>query len=135
MPVEACFCADIPTLPTRLRIVLVRHDWTRDGIYLDHASAAPIRAVARGAMNEALDAFGDPIQGHSEGKRASGLLAPLALAAQDGELVAGTLLGGLLELGEHQPKRPDAPLVPRLHGGGQVGFHLVGQRHRMHEPV
>jgi len=55
-----------------------------DSIYLDHASATPIRAVARGAMNEALDAFGDPIQGHREGRRASALLEDARQVIADG---------------------------------------------------
>ena len=58
-----------------------------------------------------------------------GLQAALALAAQDGELVVAALLGGLLQLGEHEPQRADAVLLARLHRGGEVLLHRVGQRH------
>jgi cysteine desulfurase len=38
--------------------------------YLDHASSAPLRPVAREAMLAALDSFGDPARHHAEGRRA-----------------------------------------------------------------
>ena len=43
-------------------------------IYLDHASSTPLRRSAAEAMSQAADAFGDPIQGHAEGRRARDVL-------------------------------------------------------------
>jgi hypothetical protein len=58
-----------------------------------------------------------------------GLDAPLALPAQDGELVGVAGLRGLLQLGQHQAQRRDPSPLPRPHGGGHVGLDLVGKRH------
>ena len=50
-----------------------------------------------------------------------GLQPALALAAQHRELVVAALLGGLLQLGQHQPQRADALLLAGLHRAGDVG--------------
>ena len=63
----------------------------------------------------------------AEGGR--GLVAALALAAQDGELVAVALLGRLLQLGEDEAQGRDAALLARLHRGGEVLLDPVGQFH------
>ena len=57
------------------------------------------------------------------------LVAALALAAQHGQLVVLAVLGGLLQLGEDEAQDPDAIPLPRLHRGGEVMLHRVGQRH------
>src|SRR5215218_2453153 len=54
-----------------------------------------------------------------------GVEPALALAAEHGLLVAGALLGVLLELGEHEAERARAVLVTRLERGGEVGLHLI----------
>ena len=59
-----------------------------------------------------------------------GLEAALALAAQHRHLVAAALLGGLLELGEHEAQRADAILLAGLHRAGDVGPHLIGDAQR-----
>ncbi len=56
---------------------------------------------------------------------AGGVEAALALAAQDGLGVAGALLLVLLELGEHEAQSRHALLLPRPHGGGEIGLDLV----------
>ncbi|MEA2521298.1 MAG: cysteine desulfurase [Actinomycetota bacterium] len=43
-------------------------------IYLDAASAAPLLSVARDAVMEALDAYGDPLNIHAEGRAARRIL-------------------------------------------------------------
>ena len=55
-----------------------------------------------------------------------GVEPALALAAQHGQLVVGAVLGGLLQLGQHQPQRADALLLPRLERGGHVRSQLIG---------
>jgi cysteine desulfurase len=40
------------------------------GVYLDHASATPLRPEAREALVAALDRFGDPLHIHAEGRAA-----------------------------------------------------------------
>ena len=62
-------------------------------------------------------------------KRGRGLQAALALAAQDGELVALALLGGLLQLAEDEPQRADTFLLAGPHRGGDVLLDRVDQRH------
>ena len=63
------------------------------------------------------------------GEFAERVEAAFALAAQDGLLVARAVLGGLLELGEHQAQRRHPLLLARLHGGGHVALDPVGKRH------
>jgi len=46
----------------------------RLSVFLDHASGAPLHPAARKALEEALDAFGDPLRLHSEGRKARKLL-------------------------------------------------------------
>ena len=60
---------------------------------------------------------------------AGGLVAALALAAQHGQLVVAAVLGGLLELAEHEAQRGDPVLLAGLHRGGEVLLHRVGQGH------
>ncbi len=62
-----------------------------------------------------------------------GLETALALAAQHGELVVRALLGGLLQLGEHEPQRPDLVLFPGAHRVLEVGFDLLEDRHALPE--
>jgi len=63
----------------------------------------------------------------AEGRRR--LQPALALAAQDGELVAVALLDGLLQLAEHHPQRADAIRLARLHGSDEILLDRVDQRH------
>ena len=58
-----------------------------------------------------------------------GLQAALALTAQDGQLVVGTLLRGLLQLGQHEAERADALLLSGLHGSDEIGLHALGNAH------
>ena len=58
-----------------------------------------------------------------------GLEPALALAAQHRKLVVVAVLGGLLQLGQHQAQRADALLLPGLHRAGHVGADLLGDRH------
>lgn len=61
--------------------------------YLDHASATPLSEAARRALVQALDAFGDPLRVHAEGRAARRLLEEAraqvaeALHAQPDEIV------------------------------------------------
>lgn len=61
--------------------------------YLDHASAAPLSEAARRALVAALDAFGDPLRHHAEGRAARRALEEArariaeALGAQPDEIV------------------------------------------------
>jgi cysteine desulfurase len=61
--------------------------------YLDHASAAPMHEVAKRALLEALDAFGDPLRLHANGRAARRVLddareqLAAALGAQPDEIV------------------------------------------------
>lgn len=62
-------------------------------VYLDHASAVPLSEPARRALVAALDAFGDPLHHHAEGRAARRLLEEAraqiaeALGAQPDEIV------------------------------------------------
>jgi cysteine desulfurase len=61
--------------------------------YLDHASAAPMHERAKRALVEALDAFGDPLRLHANGRAARRVLddareqIAVALGAQPDEIV------------------------------------------------
>ena len=58
-----------------------------------------------------------------------GLAAALALAAQHRELVAGALLGGLLQLRQQQPQRADALSLAGLHRDDEVALDGLGDAH------
>ncbi len=62
-------------------------------VYLDSSSAAPLAPAAREAMHRALDAFGDPLHIHAEGRAARAALeearvsVAAAIGAQPDEIV------------------------------------------------
>lgn len=57
-----------------------------DSVYLDHASAAPLKPEAREAMVAALEEFGDPLHIHAAGRSARELI-------EDGRAVVATAIG------------------------------------------
>src|SRR4051812_3650135 len=59
----------------------------------------------------------------------------LALAAQHRHLVVTALLRRLLELGEHQPQRPNALALAGLHGRRQVAYDLFANRHPLRSRI
>ncbi|MEX0991831.1 MAG: cysteine desulfurase family protein [Actinomycetota bacterium] len=89
-------------------------------IYLDHASATPVRPAAAAAQAAALDAFADPLQSHAPGRHAAAVLEAArqtvadGLGAQADEIVftsGGTESVALALIGAARARRADGTRI------------------------